>query len=308
MQSSSDLSLSTIDLSDASDRVPYSVVRQMLRCVPDLWDAIDACRSRSAQLPNGRIIDLKKFASMGSALCFPIESMYFFTIIVHAILWKHNLPPTLANIVNASRGLHVFGDDIIIPRHETDIVMQALMQFNCKVNTTKSYWNGQFRESCGMDAFEGTDVTPVYVRESAPRKRRDSSGLISWTSTSNQFHLAGMWRTADYMKNVVERTLGALPVVQDTSPGLGWTSFLGCQEHERMCRHTHVPLVRTYKVVARRVPDTLDGYPALLKYFLRVENQAIDSLLRPLTTDKKHLTSSARCGTVSRKRHWVPSY
>lgn len=305
LASSSTGQYATIDLSDASDRVPLSEVRQMLRTQPDLLEAIEACRSRSAKLPNGDIIHLKKFASMGSALCFPIESMYFFSIIVHAILWRQGQAPTRSRLLRAAKRVYIFGDDIIVPKGETDTVIDALTMYNCKVNSTKSFWRGKFRESCGCDAFNGVDVTPIYVREASPSTRRDTAGTVSWVATSNLFHEAGCWHAADYMKNVIERILGKLPVVLGTSPGLGWVSFLGLPDGLRSCRNLHRPMVRTFKVLTKRQKDNLGGYPALLKYFLR--SQMVNEIRTPLSGSKEHLRFSARCGTVSRKRHWVPA-
>jgi hypothetical protein len=297
---------STIDLSDASDRVPLSMVERMLACNPELLGAVLACRSRRAELPNGTVLDLKKFASMGSALCFPIESMYFYTIIVHALLWKHKQPPTRRNLIKIANRVYIFGDDIIVPTGETDTVLEALAKYGCKVNTTKSFWRGKFRESCGADAFNGIDVTPIYLREMRPSGRRSTAGVVSWVATSNLFHEAGCWQTADFMKNEIEELLGKLPVIRETSPGLGWVSFMGIPENLRQCKYLHRPLVRTYKVQTTRVSDVLNGYPALLKYFLNAHHLEGD-VLRPRSISKKHLASSVRCGTVSRKRHWVPA-
>lgn len=307
LHASSNRSFATIDLSDASDRVPLSMVRLMLDSVPGLLGAVLACRTQRAELPDGSIVDLKKFASMGSALCFPIESMYFYTIIVHSILWKQGLLPTYANIKLIARGIHVFGDDIIVPKDETDTVLAGLANYHCKVNRTKSFWRGSFRESCGVDAFQGVNVTPVYVREMRPANRRSTAGIVSWIATSDLFHKAGCWQTANFMKNEVESLLGLLPVVGETSPGLGWYSFCGIPSTYRRCSFLHRPLVCTYKVQARKEGDPLDGYPALLKYFLNAANREIDFSLFPKQKDKKHLQQSARGGVVSRKRHWLPA-
>lgn len=141
-----------------------------------------------------------------------------------------------------------------------------------------------------------------------PLHRRNSTGILSWVSTSNQLYQAGMWRTSDVMKSHIEKLMGTLPIALETTPGLCWTSFQGVPETGRTCKNLHVPLVRTYKVQARRRTDILDGYPALLKYLLRVEGAKARSHLYPSTTDRRHLASSARCGTVSRKRQWVPVY
>jgi hypothetical protein len=102
--------LATIDLSDASDRVPLSLVSLMFESNPDFWDAILACRSTSAKLPTGEIISpLRKFASMGSALCFPIEAMYFYTVCVVALLKTRGLPVSFRSIRQVFRNLCVWG-------------------------------------------------------------------------------------------------------------------------------------------------------------------------------------------------------
>jgi len=74
-------SLATLDLSEASDRVSNQLVREMLRDYPHLHWAVDAARSRKADVPGVGILRLSKFASMGSALCFPMEAMVFLTLI-----------------------------------------------------------------------------------------------------------------------------------------------------------------------------------------------------------------------------------
>lgn len=309
IRSSFDKSYATIDLSDASDRVPLSHVQQMLAACPDVLGAVEACRSTSAQIPSGVVIPLRKFASMGSALCFPIESMYFYTVVVHAILWSKGTAVTREEIHRISKRIHIYGDDIIVPKDETASVLEALALFSCKVNTTKSFWNGSFRESCGADAFCGIDVTPVYVREMCPPDRHSSSGVVSWISTSNQFYKRGMWKTADYMKHVIERLMGELPIVAETSPGLGWFSFQGLPSNLRQSKSLHCSIVYTFKVQAIKEKDVLDDYPAMLKYFLRTagrEERPLDRMF-PNPIGKKHLTQSARCGAVSRKRHWVPA-
>jgi hypothetical protein len=305
LESSLSRDRSTLDLSDASDRVPLDMVRVMLESQPKLLAAVECCRSTRAKLPDGTIVPLKKFASMGSALCFPIESLYFALVLVHGLLWAQRLPPRLVHAHRALQRINVYGDDIVVPADETEAAIEALTSFGCQVNYSKSFRTGFFRESCGVDAYRGVNVTPIYVREVQPRSRQDSSGIVSWVSTSNQFHNAGLWRTAHLIKCQVESITGKLPVIGETSPGLGWFSFSGIPSHYPMCRYTHRSLVRTYKVRVRFEKDPLDGYPALLKFFLRSERE---SCVSPAQIAKEHLRVSARCGTVSRKRHWVPAY
>lgn len=226
LMSSVSQSLATLDLSDASDRVPLSTVEDMLASVPLLRDAILACRSRTALLPKSDIIvELKKFASMGSALCFPIEAMYFFSVIITALICERKVPVTLKEIVKVSRDVYVYGDDIIVPTDKVRSVLDHLASYHCKVNVQKSFWGGNFRESCGVDAFAGEKITPVYLRELCPKDGGDAKAIVSVISTSNQLYKRGYWHTAQFLKSSIEQLIGELPIVTDESPGLGWTSY-----------------------------------------------------------------------------------
>lgn len=304
LMSSEDESLATLDLSSASDRVPRSLALHMFDSVPLLRDAIDACRSRRAELPSGEVIPLKKFASMGSALCFPVEAMYFYTICVAALIRQHNLPVDYTSIKQCASKVFVYGDDIIVPADSAGIVADHLHKYYCKVNMSKSFWTGRFRESCGMDAYAGYEVTPTYVRHMPPRDRRKPEALISWVETSNLFYKRGYWTTSDYMIKLVEKQLGKLPVVGEKCAGLGKVSFQRYVSTERYNRRYHVDEVKTW--VARPVyrTDTLNGYSALTKCLLKLERP----LSPGLESDSKHLSRTARHGAVALQRRWVRPY
>jgi len=306
MSSSKTGRLATIDLSDASDRVPHDLAMEMFRSNPDLQAAIEACRSTHAQLPNGTVLGpLKKFASMGSALCFPVEAMYFYTICVVAILEQHNLPVIPQTCFKASRGVHVYGDDIIVPTTYAVSVLDYLRKYNCKVNTDKTFLTGKFRESCGEDCYGGKSVTPTYVNQQPPKNRRQAKQLISWTASANSFYLKGYWRTASFMFKTIERILGPLPYVSDRSSALGRISYLGYKSASRWnCKlQRHEILAWVPSPVDRA--DSLEGYGALMKCLLALE--ARDEKSGPLEVTKQHLSKSALHGAVTLKRRWVPT-
>jgi len=305
LSASSDQVLATLDLSAASDRVPLSHVTDMLKVNRDLLDAILACRSVAAQLPSGEIICLKKFASMGSALCFPIEAMYFFSVITSALIRKYNLPVTLSNISKVTRSVYVYGDDIIVPVDEVEVVIEALAEYYCKVNASKSFWTGKFRESCGMDAYDGCEVTPTYIRQIRPFDKGSAKEIISYVATSNLFYKRGYWKTAALLKLWVEQITGSLPVVKETSPGLGWFSYQRHISVERWNKKLHRFEVKTYVASPVYYEDRLDGYSALLKYFITSQRRSFSDLL---TVDKKHLERSPRSGTVCIKRRRTTPY
>jgi len=311
----------TIDLSDASDRVPRDLALKMFDGHPDLRDAIDACRSRSAEMPSGEIISpLFKFASMGSALCFPVESMYFYTICVGALLKIHNLPVSHANCFKVSRDVYVYGDDIIVPSTNAIDVLDYLQKYNCKVNMSKTFYSGNFRESCGQDAFNGESVTPIYLRKERPKNMQQASELVSWVSTANAFYIKGYWRVATFMFEQCERILGPLPYVSSTSPGLGRVSMLGYRSVERWNKKTQCFEVKAWVPSPVYRSDSIDGYSALQKSLSRLEAKAKTERtqkesqllwqkgLIPIDiNDPLHLERTALHGAVALKRRWVPS-
>jgi hypothetical protein len=296
--------LATIDLSDASDRVPRSLAMDMFRSNPFFQGAIDSCRSRKAYIRELDItVELSKFASMGSALCFPIESMYFYTICVAALLRYHNLPVSGRHVFRVSRDIYVYGDDIVVPSASASTVSDYLQRYLCKVNSSKSFWTGRFRESCGVEAYCGYRVTPVYLRYMPPRNRRQVSEIISYVSTANALYSEGYVRTASRLFSIVERYLGPLPYVPRDSQALGritWRNSTSIGrwnvDFQRFEFRAWVP-----EIVHRS--DELSGYHALFKSLSHL--QAMETL--DMDRDEMHLERSARRGVVALKRRWVPS-
>lgn len=315
--------LATIDLSDASDRVPWSLAKEMFRCNSDLQSCIEACRSTSAHLPDDRVIPiLSKFASMGSALCFPVESMYFYTVCVMALLEDSNLSYTYENIFEVSREVYVYGDDIVVPSTKAVVILDYLQRFNCKVNTHKSFWTGRFRESCGVDAFCGEVVTPTYIRQWHPKNKRDARSIVSWVKTANLFYKRGYWRTASYMFAHVEECIGPLPYADERSLALSRISFLGHRSVDRWNEELQRFEMRAWTPSPVFRFDELDGYGALQKCLSILEDRKhdwpIDSEIKWVEADQlirlagaideRHLTRSALHGSVALKRRWVPTH
>lgn len=215
---------STIDMSDASDRITVRHIESMLKKYPDYLGAIMACRSTRAQV-NGKIIPLSKFASMGSALCFPTMAMFFFAVCVSA-LTKHVQRPSFLDVYKASRKIFIYGDDIIVPTESTPDVIAALTAFGGKVSTAKSFWKGYFRESCGVDAYKGIDITPVYLRRHIPKSHRspDWESIVEFT---NGLYIRGLWRTARLVQDATASVIGAIPVMDPDSVGVHYFSMMG---------------------------------------------------------------------------------
>jgi hypothetical protein len=311
----------TIDLSDASDRVPYQLALQMFNANPDFRDAIDACRSTHAAMPDGSIIGpLNKFASMGSALCFPVEAMYFYTICVIASLVAKNLPISWSTIKLVAKDIYVYGDDIIVPTDVATTVLDYLHKYNCKVNDRKTFYRGSFRESCGVDAYRGYAVKPVYVGMVLPENRQQSHEFLSNVETANLFFRKGYLRTSILIFSKIEEVFGKLPTVSESSHVIGRNHYW----HKDPSRKRWNSKTQQVEILAW-VPspvyrtDPLEGYAALQKCLqrLRYKPETSEVCFRPGMTyldyvetmsslDVKHLERTARHGAVTTFRRWVP--
>jgi hypothetical protein len=278
-QGSIDGQTATLDLSDASDRVSNQLVREMVSLWPHLNRAMDATRSRRADVPDEGIIRLAKYASMGSALCFPVEAMVFTTLIFLGIQRSLNVSLTKKSMKPFLGSVRIYGDDLIVPVDHVLSIVQTLELFGARVGLDKSFWTGRFRESCGREYFNGTDVSLVRVRQAFPDTIADASGVISAVSLRNQFYQHGYWSTVSWLDKSLEKVLKYFPRVLPTSPVLGRVSFLGYQS-ERMHPFLHSPLVRGYVVKAKAPNDELGDTGALLKCLLRLESSSFQRSVR----------------------------
>jgi len=293
--------LATLDLSEASDRVSLPLVTSMLSHWPWLLQAVLATRSTRADIPGHGIHTLTKYASMGSALTFPLEECVFLIAIFHAIErsiaeekgWSSwNL--TYEDVKTFEGKVRVYGDDIIIPVGLVQPVIESLELFGFKVNRDKSFWNGSFRESCGKEYYDGHDVSIFRVRQVLPGSRADVPAVISTVSLRNQAYKAGYWGTARYLDELLEGMI-PFPNVAESSAVLGRHSFLGYDE-ERIDPDLQSPLVRGM-VIQSRIPlsPVVDEF-ALLKCLLKRG-------LEPFA-DERHLERQGRPRSVSIKTRW----
>jgi hypothetical protein len=303
--------LATLDLSEASDRVSNQHVLDLLDDTPELLEAVQACRSRKADVPGHGVQRLAKFASMGSALCFPFEAMVFATVIFLGIERELNTPLTRRLIESFAGQMRVFGDDLVVPREYVLSVVNELETFGFKVNVDKSYWTGRFRESCGKEYYDGHDVSIVKVRQVLPTQRRDASGVISAVSLRNQLYWAGLWVSAGWMDNYIKKVCKYFPNVAPSSPLLGRESVLGYQ-FERLHPNTHSPLTKGYYVSAKAPSDILDGPGALLKCLSGKPYSGwglplpefVPTHFDTASVDEEHLERSGRPKRVDIKLGW----
>ncbi len=143
--------LSTLDLSMASDTISRELLHHLLPL--DWAHFLDALRSPETQV-NGEWIRTEKFASMGNAFCFELETLIF---------WA--LASSVEELQGSVDAVTVYGDDIIVPRRSFNSVVEILRFCGFTVNEKKSFYTGNFFESCGKHYHRSLEVTPVYQKE-----------------------------------------------------------------------------------------------------------------------------------------------
>ncbi len=150
--------LATLDLSSASDSVTRELVFLML---PVSWFTfLDAVRCHDTAITSfegdGTVFEHSNhmFSSMGNGFTFELESLLF---------WA--LARTVQHFMKARGSISVYGDDIICPVQMYHELVTVLNFFGFSVNPDKSFSDGPFRESCGGHFYNGSDITPFYIRE-----------------------------------------------------------------------------------------------------------------------------------------------
>lgn len=157
--------LMTLDLSSASDLIPYALVRHLL---PRNWfHVLDSLRSPYTRI-NGKWVRLEKFSSMGNGYTFELETLIFHSL-VRVIARKSGI-----DVDQAVRDGDIlqYGDDCIAPSSISEDIISVFRWCGFEVNTSKSYTSGVFRESCGGDFHSGVDVRIAKLKKlpSAPEE------------------------------------------------------------------------------------------------------------------------------------------
>lgn len=155
-----DGSVATIDLSMASDTLSYELVKQLF---PVKWyQLLDMLRAKGYKL-KGEAGLYHKFSSMGNGFTFPVETLVFYAACKAA----------------GSDVACVYGDDIIVETECAQRVISILRFIGFRTNKEKTFVDGKFRESCGADFYEGTNIRPFFIRKSENLNLMELSHVIN---------------------------------------------------------------------------------------------------------------------------------
>lgn len=169
----------TLDLKAASDSLCRNPLVTLMSGDPQLqawYSKLNRTRCSSGEVfsptdlqpPLGSTGQFKRqehrfelFSSMGNGYTFELESALFYCVITSCVpgVWvQHHGQPVL-------RWPHVsvFGDDLVFPSAYAPQVFATLEWLGFRVNNTKSFVEGPFRESCGLDLVAGVNVRPLFI-------------------------------------------------------------------------------------------------------------------------------------------------
>lgn len=286
----------TIDCTAASDSLSYHILEATLPA--DLLDVVLQLRANYCEI-DGQINRLYIMLTMGSRLTFPLESHVFWCIAMvtrkYAALWF--------NIETKISDYSVYGDDCIVPSEVAELFCQFLELAGFIVNHEKTYITGNFRESCGLDCYQGADVSARYW----PRRTIDQTvteDIIALIKL--QHRLVGQYPLAsDYLTSVITSKYDKIAYAPIGHDSLGlWASFPPLEEREvipgarcpkddnRQCvGRAHALKVTRAKTVTKQVSSTAleKAYAQELVYrdYLLYGPQYSDPLLELLGVSEK---------------------
>lgn len=192
--------LATLDLSNASDTVTAPLVWVLLSKLPALRRQLFSTRSHSATW-KGSSVRLAAFAPMGSATCFPVETLVFWSLAIGSKALhrygRKGVNLSYQDLLNLSDELAVFGDDIIIGSDYLETLMATLRAVGCEPNMSKTCFATPFRESCGSEWFYGIDVTIIRNKEYTYDQDRKFSHYPVLSGLQRKFYAIGLRRTAE---------------------------------------------------------------------------------------------------------------
>lgn len=219
--------LATLDLSSASDSISCKMLEWLLP--RGFYSRLVRYRSRAVDVKGRGTVSLGMISTMGNGYTFPLQTILFSAVVTACMSFRGINPlatgTSLARFrvggehrfASASDLWSVFGDDIICPAACAADVVATLAFLGFKVNRDKSFVKGPFRESCGSDFFNGSDIRGVYVKTlNTPEARYSVINLLARFSTKTGIDLK---RTLRLLINTVDKKL-IVPPWEDFSSGI----------------------------------------------------------------------------------------
>lgn len=161
----------TLDSERASDTMAYSIVRLLLSKSGFWFELLKTLREPKTKIDD-KWVALEKFSAMGNGYTFELETLVFLSV-CYAVAKVYELGDdfplqygglTSKDLIRTGH-ITVYGDDVIVPTFMARDVASVLALLGFTVNLKKSYFDGEFRESCGGDFFNGHAVQTAKLEK-----------------------------------------------------------------------------------------------------------------------------------------------
>lgn len=187
----------TIDLKDASDYISLRLVKLVFPRW--MYKLLTRYRSRKLSL-DGELFTYKSFATMGSAVCFPVESLVFWVFARAAMNLRGHVRDEL----------FVFGDDIVCSRRNMACILEAYSLCGFKLNPEKTCSDSAIREACGEYTFW---LKPCNITRFKTTNMSAISNFVSFLDYARQLDANGYDQVA---RELLTRLCSVYPVPYGT--------------------------------------------------------------------------------------------
>lgn len=286
--------IATVDLENASNSVAFNAVATLF---PYEWFRyLNSHRAVEARIGQ-RLHRYEMFSSMGNGSTFVIETLIF----------------AAACVAAGAKQWSVYGDDIAIDTDHVEALEAILSWLGFTFNSEKTFKEGPFRESCGVNYYEGIDITPFYIRTLEGRKAHLChlvNGLVRISHPGSR-----LW--ARCLKYIEDWNLPLAPVSENTTSGVHIDVHSAYQvKLLRWNRTLQVPQYKGYQpsVETRVLRNARTYFLWHLDANLRTEEQGVavyvvfDGVLGYEPIKHQVRRQSARDTAVVRSRYPLPSH
>jgi hypothetical protein len=148
-----DGSLATLDASHASDLISKTLYRSIfpewyVRVCDELFSTYHICKGKKRMM--------QMMSTAGHSLTFGNETIVYYAIARVATNLVERLTGDKLGVVSA------YGDDVVLPTGAAETAIDLYHILGLRINVDKSFFEGNYRESCGEEYLYGVNLTTIY--------------------------------------------------------------------------------------------------------------------------------------------------
>lgn len=219
----------TIDMKAASDSISVHLVKRVMPA--PLRNALCACRCTSTTAHS----EVETYGNMGDATVFPTETLIIGACAKLALTRASAFDPAID-----TEAYWVFGDDVVIVNNwlVLHFLHEIFDELGFIINEDKTFVDGPYRESCGVEAWLGVEVQPFYFFNRSEIAIGRAERLAQLIGAANNAYSRGLkWLRLSCLDQLQECCYGRMELVPFTDnaadPSHVYTPFLSERGHFR---------------------------------------------------------------------------